>query len=576
MVHLLISNFNFMATKLAKIIADFRTSLATKISIGGTTATLQSATDDDSVALPAGKYYFTCDGDNTQKEYFLCDLSGTSLTNLVSVSRQGAQTSGAVREHRVGASMIITNFAHIKYINDLLDGTTKLNASTPLEYDASASITLNNQLATKEYADSLTFAGAPNATTTQKGIQELSTATQYLNGDAIGETGAALSVTPDILLTYDTVHRNVGAQYGTTLSYGDVLYVDNTSGKYLKAVATDSTLLDKVFAVAYDGGVLNDYGKVHFPGSIIFTGSGLTKGAPVYLSDTATVSATPGTYRKVIGVAVTATTWVFIPSVDTPTATSTASKIPIADSNGKLNSWVDAFQFAMTAGEAINSTSTPVALYQKESDGKVYKLDATSAAEAAYNFIGFAVYGQNVSTDGSINIQADGVVSNFTGLTVGADYFSTNTTGTISTSAGNKVLKIGHAISATKLKIELGRKVASGTTTFTSTTNTTITLGFKPSTVRIHATMANASVYTSSSNGGWNATGGNNCAYIVGSESSTNAAAGIGSGWYVQSNNAGTETHAGSVTNITSTTFRLDNTKTNSPGTANIYWEAVA
>lgn len=565
-----------MATKLAKVIADFRTSLATKISIGGTTATLQSATDDDSVALPAGKYYFTCDGDNMQKEYFLCDLSGTALTNLVSVSRQGAQTSGAVREHRVGASMIITNFAHIKYINDLLDGTTKLNASTPLEYDASASITLNNQLATKEYADSLTFAGAPNATTTQKGIQELSTATQYLNGDAIGETGAALSVTPDILLTYDAVHRNVGAQYGTTLSYGDVLYVDSTSGKYLKAVATDSTLLDKVFAVAYDGGVLNDYGKVHFPGSIIFTGSGLTKGAPVYLSDTATVSATPGTYRKVIGVAVTATAWVFIPSVDTPTATSTASKIPIADSNGKLNSWVDAFQFAMTAGEAINSTSTPIALYQKESDGKVYKLDATSAAEAAYNFIGFAVYGQNVSTDGSINIQADGVVSNFTGLTVGADYFSTNTAGTISTSAGNKVLKIGHAISATKLKIEVGRKVASGTTTFTSTTNTTITLGFKASTVRIHATMANASVYTSSSNGGWNATGGNNCVYIVGSESATNATAGIGSGWYVQSNNAGTETHAGSVTNVTSTTFRLDNTKTNSPGTANIYWEAVA
>ena len=565
-----------MATKLAKVIADFRTSLATKISIGGTTATLQSATDDDSVALPAGKYYFTCDGDNMQKEYFLCDLSGTALTNLVSVSRQGAQTSGAVREHRVGASMIITNFAHIKCINDLLDGTTNFNASVPLGYDGTASITTNNQFATKAYADGLTFAGAPDSSPTQKGLVEQSTTAEYLAGMATGSTGAPLSVSPDILLTYSAVHRNVGAQYGTTLSYGDVLYVDSASGKYLKAVATDSTLLDKVFAVAYDGGVLNDYGKVHFPGSIIFTGSGLTKGAPVYLSDTATVSATAGTYRKVIGVAVTASAWVFMPSVDTPTATSTASKIPIADSNGKLNSWVDAFQFAMTAGEAINSTSTPIALYQKESDGKVYKLDATSAAEAAYNFIGFAVYGQNVSTDGSINIQADGVVSNFTGLTVGADYFSTNTAGTISTSAGTKVLKIGHAISATKLKIELGRKVASGTTTFTSTTNTTITLGFKASTVRIHATMANASVYTSSSNGGWNATGGNSCVYIVGSEAATNAAAGIGSGWYVQSNNAGTETHAGSVTNITSTTFRLDNTKTNSPGTVNIYWEAIA
>jgi hypothetical protein len=565
-----------MATKLAKIVADFRTSLATKLSVGGTSATLQSATDDDGVALPSGKYYFTLDGESTQKEYILCDLAGTALTNIKSVSRQGVQTNGAAREHRIGSSAMITDFGHIKYMNDLLDGTTMLNASTPLEYDATATIANNNQLATKAYADALTFAGAPDSSPTQKGLVEQSTTAEYLAGMATGSTGAPLSVSPDILLTYSTVHRNVGAQYGTTLSYGDVLYVDSTSGKYLKAVATDSTLLDKVFAVAYDGGVLNDYGKVHFPGSIIFTGSGLTKGAPVYLSDTATVSATAGTYRKVIGVAVTASAWVFMPSVDTPTATSTASKIPIADSNGKLNSWVDAFQFAMTAGEAINSTSTPIALYQKESDGKVYKLDATSAAEAAYNFIGFAVYGQNVSTDGSINIQVDGVVSNFTGLTVGADYFSTNTAGTISTSAGSKVLKIGHAISATKLKIELGRKVASGTTTFSSTTNTTITIGFKATTIRIHATMAKSSVFSSSSNGGWNVTGGNSCVYVVSSESSTNATAGTGSGWYVQSNNAGTETHAGSVTNITSTTFRLDNTKTNSPGDVNIYWEAIA
>lgn len=180
-----------MATKLAKVIADFRTSLATKISIGGTTATLQSATDDDSVALPAGKYYFTCDGDNMQKEYFLCDLSGTALTNLVSVSRQGAQTSGAVREHRVGASMIITNFAHIKCINDLLDGTTNFNASVPLGYDGTASITTNNQFATKAYADGLTFAGAPDATPTQKGIGQLGTDTQLQNGTDTGTTGAS-------------------------------------------------------------------------------------------------------------------------------------------------------------------------------------------------------------------------------------------------------------------------------------------------------------------------------------------------------------------------------------------------
>jgi hypothetical protein len=152
-----------MATKLAKIVADFRTSLATKLSVGGTSATLQSATDDDGVALPSGKYYFILDGESTQKEYILCDLAGTALTNIKSVSRQGVQTNGAAREHRIGSSAMITDFGHIKYMNDLLDGTTMLNASTPLEYDATATIANNNQLATKAYADALTFAGAPDS-----------------------------------------------------------------------------------------------------------------------------------------------------------------------------------------------------------------------------------------------------------------------------------------------------------------------------------------------------------------------------------------------------------------------------
>ena len=106
---------------MAKIIADFRTSLATKLAVGGTSFTLQSATDDDGVALPAGKYYFTCDGENSQKEHFYCDLAGANATNVQSVSRQGVKTSGAVREHRVGATITITDFAHIKDIADFVD-----------------------------------------------------------------------------------------------------------------------------------------------------------------------------------------------------------------------------------------------------------------------------------------------------------------------------------------------------------------------------------------------------------------------------------------------------------------------
>ena len=94
-----------MATALTKIIADFSTSLATKIAIGGTTATLQSATDGDGVALPAGEYTFSINGDNSQKEYIVCTLSGTALTAIKNVTRQGVQSSGTVRTHRVGFSI---------------------------------------------------------------------------------------------------------------------------------------------------------------------------------------------------------------------------------------------------------------------------------------------------------------------------------------------------------------------------------------------------------------------------------------------------------------------------------------
>lgn len=185
-----------MSSELGKIIADFRTSLAVKMSVGATTGTLQSATDDDGVSLPAGTYYFTIDGDNSQKEHIKCSLSGTALTSVYSVSRQGVKTSGAVREHRIGASVTITNFAHIKEIADLVAGTTDLNASAPLKYDGVATLTPgSNQLATVAYADGISLGGAPDANTTQKGVLEVATLAETKATTATGGTGATLAPT---------------------------------------------------------------------------------------------------------------------------------------------------------------------------------------------------------------------------------------------------------------------------------------------------------------------------------------------------------------------------------------------
>jgi len=165
--------------KLGTIIADFRTALATKMSIGATTGTLQSATDDDGVALPAGRYFFTIDGDNSQKEHISCELNGTDLTSIKSVSRQGVETSGTVREHRVGASVVITNFAHIKYLNDMVGGdliwdTPDLTGIKSINGLATPNSSETTKAANVDYVNNITLAGAADASTNVKGIVKLS------------------------------------------------------------------------------------------------------------------------------------------------------------------------------------------------------------------------------------------------------------------------------------------------------------------------------------------------------------------------------------------------------------------
>lgn len=100
------------------IVADFKTSLAAKMAAGATTGSIVNNLDDDGVTLPTGKYYFTLDADSTVKEHLTCTLTGKNMTDIKSVSRQGVETPGIVREHRIGATVSITDFAHIKTIND--------------------------------------------------------------------------------------------------------------------------------------------------------------------------------------------------------------------------------------------------------------------------------------------------------------------------------------------------------------------------------------------------------------------------------------------------------------------------
>ncbi len=218
------------------------------------------------------------------------------------------------------------------------------------------------------------------------------------------------------------------------------------------------------------------------------------------------------------------------------------------------------------AGEAIDASISPQAVYLKESDGKVYKATSATAAAALFSFIGFVGLAQNVVMNDTVYVQTDGLVSGFVGLTVGSYYSVADTAGTISTSGGTVKYQIGRAVTATKLLIEKGRKVYSGTVEFFSTSTTTITTGFKPASVLIH------SIYNSDtfSYGGWDINSGNRCVYTLAGLAT--AGRDNSDAWLIVST-VGNQ-FIGTVGNITSTSFDLINNKTGVITAFSLNWHA--
>lgn len=190
-----------------KIVADFETQLASAVSVGATSFTLASATDDDGTALPAGKYYFTIENGTSKKEYVVGTVSGTAVSSVSTVSRQGTETSGIAIAHRAGASVIITDWKTYK-----------------------------------DYMDEIALVSAPDADTNTKGVVEGATLAEVRARTPSGGTGAALVVTPDVcddLPTSDEKAALVGTSGTPSTSNkfvtADDVATDGTAGKIIRA-----------------------------------------------------------------------------------------------------------------------------------------------------------------------------------------------------------------------------------------------------------------------------------------------------------------------------------------------------
>lgn len=195
---------------------DFSLSGAGAIT-GATTITLQSMTDIDGNALSmsgtfGAKGFGTMEPGNGALEE---QISFTGLTNnangtvtlsgvsSVTFTSTYTETSGLAKTHAGSTTFVISNTSGFynemlsKNDDETIAGTyTFTNPNYPRMDTDTPFPTDNEQLATKAYADSLTFAGAPNATTTQKGIVELATQTEVDAKTATGGTGASLVATP--------------------------------------------------------------------------------------------------------------------------------------------------------------------------------------------------------------------------------------------------------------------------------------------------------------------------------------------------------------------------------------------
>ena len=145
-----------MSTKLTKVVANFETSLATKLANGATSGALASITDKNGVNLPSAKYCMIVDRGTGDEEHILFDLAGNAMTNILSVSRQGVQTVGVqnLNGHRAGAKCYLTDFVNLKIIVDFINGDEAFDGTKPLKYDSVPALTDPRHIPDKQYIDS--------------------------------------------------------------------------------------------------------------------------------------------------------------------------------------------------------------------------------------------------------------------------------------------------------------------------------------------------------------------------------------------------------------------------------------
>lgn len=280
------------------------------------------------------KVYLNLAPGTSLEEPIVCTgLTATSWTNCTrGLAFQGSSeiaSTSLQKAHNAGTAIIITNIAQFYNQFVATDGNQTVNGNKTFTGTSTFSIlpliptttpTDPQHVISLNYLTTVTTTGCANASQTVRGCVEEATDSEYLAGTTVGGTGSNLYVSPSTSIRYSSqnILKNVIA--GQMFSAGLPLYVSST-GRYEPLTGgITQAMIDRVAAVSLS----NSSGPgstidVLLPGSLVTNSlTSLTTSSPVYISNLGLFSATAGTIRKVVGVAVGTNSFIFNPTVQTP------------------------------------------------------------------------------------------------------------------------------------------------------------------------------------------------------------------------------------------------------------------
>lgn len=231
-------------TSIPKIVAHFETSLASKITSAAATADLVSVLDKAGNTI-SGYVGVTIDEGTATEEECLGTLAGSTLTfALRGLDPQDPTLAVAALkfQHRRGASVKITDAPILAIVKLLLDGT--LTFPNKLLYATDLTFTDDKHLIAKKYADALAIAGAPDSSTTVKGIAKMSVAPALSTSPiAVGDNDPRLPTQGE----NDALVGKSGTPVGTANKFEDESDVSTVAAANKLVRALASGLIDPSF-----------------------------------------------------------------------------------------------------------------------------------------------------------------------------------------------------------------------------------------------------------------------------------------------------------------------------------------